>query len=729
MTQVSFSSQDELYKQMAVNAQIREQVQQVRATFVGIHMRLKELRKKFADLDADKTGADKIETASFLRQMISQNFQYEIISRLITVAGISEPFWIDYSWKPDNHFHTRKMPGAGVKSLDKPTRVEVDSITKDTATLHRTTNKPSENAEPPKLPKSEQIRARRDRYDVRELIVVSANATAKTGLLTQVTKINNSEVRFFSGEVEDRYRPANIATYNDSLSMDLIGSIMKMCRELSLFSSMLAIYQSIAVSPINCHLAFCRPVIEQLFGNVAGESPFTEPKYLHVIHHAQHYALTLLHREEAITNGWAHEQHRFVLDPEVLEMIPRLDYPVTEHPWVPMCLNPEQMVNPENPLRIPKADQRYRGFHSTEVFRIRAEVFNDGNLEGLNMDGLYIVGSIIPSCLIRSPLELQFGIECDRTDVAYWQQDEVRQKLRHYFNEFYPSKEILTNWDYISSDELIELEDELTDIDIVVRVTGDYEYRRVVISIYNTIRQNLLKKFPVLEPEDLQILEMRTARSFKYYISGRALGRSYEVFRFREDEHAISGVSRFHFPSVRALYDGYKVQVLPSCWTYAATGCMTGYRWFSFSEAFVSGVMKYYSRGGYLPLNGGEIEAVKQYLATPEASAWTNLGKFAKLGFNHPLFHPREQGIGVHGKYKSKEVGGVLPSGMELIKHHEYVIYDVAPKPVAWPAHLNYRYPHGNIIPWNAGYGAKEIRDLIFSKKHQLPAVTTIGAE
>lgn len=706
---------------MEVNAQIREQIQQVRMTFVGIYNKVKELRKKFKELDA-KPDEEKAVTPA-LKQMLSQTYQYDIISKLVTVASISEPFWVDYSWKPDNYFHTRKMPAQGVATLDRPTRVEPTTIVKDNTTLHRVTEKPTEAK---KMPKSEQVRARRDRYDVRELIVVSANATPKSGLLTQVTKINNSEVRFFSGEVEDRYRPANIATYNDSLNEDLLGAIMKTCAELSLYSSMLAIYQNVAASPINCHLAFCRPVIEALFANTTG-NPFYEPKYLHVIHHAQHYALTLLHREEAITNGWAHDQHRFILDPEVLEMIPRLNYRVTEHPWVPMCLNAEQMVNPENPLRIPKADQKYRGFHSMEVFRIRADVFSDGNLEGLNMDGLYIVGSIIPSCLIRSPLELQFGIECDRTDLAYWQQDEVKLKLRHYFNEFYPSKEVLTGWDYISPDDLIELEDELTDIDIVVRATGEFEYRRTVTRIYETIRKNLLKKFDTLERDDLQILEMKTARSVKYYISGRALGRSYEVFRFRDDENAIAGVSRFHFPSVRAMYDGYRLQVLPSCFVYAATGCMTGWRWFSFSGTFVAGVMKYYSRGGYLPLNAAEIEAVKQYLTTEEASSWTNLGKFAKLGFNHPLFHPREQGIGIHGKYKGKAQGGVLPLGMELIKHHEYELYDVVPDVMAWPAHLTFRYPHGNIIPWSTQYGSKEVRDLIFSKKHQLPTVTTIG--
>jgi hypothetical protein len=724
---------------MEVTAQIREQVQLVRKTYTDIYTKLKELRKKLDKLNSSEGVQDAANqaTVAALKQMISQTFQYEVQGKLAIVAGISEPFWVDYSWKPESHFHTRKMPGPGVKPLDRPTRVDADTIVKDMVTLHRITNKPSEDSKTPetKMPKSEQVRARRDRYDVRELIVVSANATPKSGLLTQVTKINNSEVRFFSGEVEDRYRPASIATYNDSLTEDLIGAIMKLCREMALYSSMLAVYQNIAASPINCHLAFCRPVIEQLFPPHSNPSdlnksdnPFLEMKYLHVIHHAQHYALTLLHREEAITNGWAHEQHRFVLDPEVLEMIPRVNYPAATHPWVPMCLNAEQMINPESPLRHEEADQKYRGFHSTEVFRIRADIFNDGNLNGLNMDGLYIVGSIIPSCLIRSPLELQFGIECDRTDLAYWQQDDVKLRLRRYFNEFYPSKEILSGWDNISPDDLIELEDELTDIDIVVRATEEHEYRRIVTRIYETIRKNLLKKFPVLEREDLQILEMKTARSIKYYISGRCLGRSYEVFRFREDERAISGVSRFHFPSVRAMYDGYKIQALPSCWVYATTGVMTGYRWFSFSDTFVSGVMKYYSRGGYLPLNTGEIDAVKQYLATKDAASWIHLGKFAKLGFNHPVFHPREQGIGLHGKYRSKDDGGVLPSGMSLIKHHDYQLYDVAPSTVAWPVHLTFRYPHGNIIPWNNQYGSKEVRDLIFSKKHQLP-VTTIGTE
>lgn len=710
---------------MEVSAQIREQVQAIRCTYLEIYAKLKDLKRKLAtiprDMDLTSSGA--------LRQMISQRMQYEILGKLATIAAVNEPFWLDYSWKPDSYFYMRKIPGATAKSLDKPMRVNADEVVKETSNLQRIIDIPTTKD---KIPKSEKIRARRDRYDVRELIVVSTNAAPK-GRLAQSVTINNSEVNFVSSEFEDRFRPASIATYSDSLTKDLIGAIMQCCRELSLYSSMLAIYQNVAASPISCHLAFCRPVIMALFGPPpAGQNsavnPFMEPKYLQVIHHAQHYALTLLHREESITNGWVHNQHRFVLDPEVLEMIPRLNYPVMTHPWVPLCLNAEQMINPESPLRFEEADQKYRGYHSLDIFRIRADVFCDGNLEGLCMDGLYIVGSIIPSCLIRSPLELQFGIECNRTDVAYWQQDEVKLRLRRYFDEFYPSKEVLSGWENISSEDLIELEDELTDIDIVVCNTDEHEYRRTVVRIYNSIRENLLKKLSVLKDEDLQILEMKTARSIKYYISGRALGRSYEIFRFRDNELPISGVSRFHFPSVRALYDGYKIEVLPSNWTYATTGIMTGYRWFSFENPFVSGVLKYYSRGGYLPLNTNEIDAIKQYLET-DANSWSHLARFMKLGFNHPIFHPREQCIGLFGKYRSKEEGGVLPPGMKVIKHHDYKLYDVAPNPVTWPSHLNFRYSHGNIIPWNNQNYAKEVRDLIFSKKHQLPAVITIGTE
>lgn len=721
--------------QFTLHSVVRKQVQDIRQTYLEIYSTLENLGTQLAEIETieSKESLANDQEIVLAKQLVLQQVQYNIIGRLQSIAGHTESFWLAYSWRPDNYFWNRKLPPIdGVKSLDKPKPVNINDIGKEETQLKcvsLTDNLKSNKG----LPRSERIRARRAQYDIREAVTISPSATARTALLNQTVTIRNANVKFYTGEIDDRYHLADISTYYNSLTADTAIAIFQLLRKYKLFAAMLAIYEAIASSQMHCHLAFCEHIIDALFdsyidGTIPQElgsepekkpTPFHEPKYLSVIHHAQHYALTLLHREEAIANGWAHDQHRFILDAKVVEKIPRLNYKTTTHPWVPMNLNPEQMVNPENPLRIEEADSKYRGFHPLNVFEIRYEIFHEGSLNGLVMDRIQVVGSVIPSCLVRSPLELQFGIHCDRTDLEYWRDPDTQSRLRRYFDEYYPSKSVLKGWEHITREDLIEIEDELTDIDLVVNADSDSDYHRIVTQIYDTIRKNLLITTPVLNPEDLQILKMKTWRSYKYYISGRALGRSYEIFRFSPGEPTLAGVSRFHFPSVRATYDGYTLKILPSCFVYAMTGVMTGYRWFSINENCLAGVMKYYSRGGYLPMNNHEIESLKAYLDGPGKLYWEHVSHFTKLGYNHPLYRPREKGVGLHGKYRQKDQHGVLPPYIVLNKHHEYDLYDATPKIDEWPAHLEFRYPHGNIVPWTYQRAMKDVRDLIFSKRHQ----------
>jgi len=724
---------------------VRKQVQDIRDAYLEIYATLENLDNNLSELTAthQSTNLDNLndQELALAKQLVLQQVQYDIIGRLQSITGHSETFWLSYSWRPDNYFWNRKLPAIdSVKSLDKPKVININEIEKEETQLKRVSLINDKNDKTKAgLPRSERIRARRNQYDIRDAVTISPSATVRTALLNQTVTIRNADVKFY-GEVDDRYRPADISTYYNSLTADTAIAIFQLMRKYRLFAAMLATYEALASSQMHCHLAFCEPIIDALFDAYVDNSgpqelgsepekkptPFREPKYLSAIHHAQHYALTLLHREESIANGWANDQHRFVLDAGVVEKIPRLNYKTTAHPWVPMNLNPEQMVNPENPLRIEEADSKYRGFHPLNIFEIRYEIFHEGSLNGLVMDHIQVVGSVIPSCLVRSPLELQFGIHCDRTDVEYWRDPDTQSRLRRYFDEYYPSKSVLKGWEHITREDLIEIEDELTDIDLVVNADNDRDYHQIVLRIYETIRKNLLVTTPVLGPEDLQILKMKTWRSYKYYISGRALGRSYEIFRFQPGEPTLAGVSRFHFPSVRATYDGYTLKVLPSCFVYAMTGVMTGYRWFSVNENCLAGVMKYYSRGGYLPMNTHEIEGLKAYLDGPGKLYWDHVLHFTKLGYNHPLYRPREKGVGLHGKYRQKDEKGVLPPYIKLQKHHEYDLYDATPKIDDWPAHLEFRYPHGNIVPWTYQRAMKEVRDLIFSKRHQTSDVVLV---
>lgn len=724
--------------QLVLHATARMQLQDIREVYLGIHASLESLEDKLHAHDILIAPAKELEPDTYeqeraaSRQLILQQLQYDIIAKLQSVAGHSEAFWINYSWRPDTYFWNRKLPAIdSVKSLDKPQPVKVEDIGKEETQLKRVTV-----TDKPALPRSERIRANRHKYDLRDAVVINPSATVRTALVSQVVTAHKSEMKFYTGEIDDRYRPADIPAYHHSLSTDVAVAIFQILRRYRLFAAMLAVYSALATSQLHCHLAFNGQIIDAMFDDLESDTdeprqtPFREPKYLSAVHHAQYYALTLLHHEENITNGWADESHRHVLDPHVMEKIPRLNYKTTANPWVPMNLNPEQMINPANPLKMEDVDAKYRGFHPMPVFKVRYEVFHEGTLNDLAMDNIHVVGSVIPACLVRNPLELQFGIECDRTDVEYWKDPETQRRLRLYYDEYYPSKNVLSGWDNVTDEDLVELEDELSDIDLVITAENDLDYHRIVTRIYETIQRNLRKTKPNLEAKDLQILKMKTWSSYKYYISGRALSRSYELFRFQPGVTTLAGVSRFHFPSVRATYDGYTFKVMPSCFVYATTGILTGHRWFSVNENCMNGILKYYTRGGYLPMNLTEIDSLKQHLAGQGKSHWGDIMHYSKMGLNHPIFRPRERAIGLFGKYHPKDQtpkdqSGVLPPYMSLLQHHEYKLYDVVVKHDEWPAHLEFRYPHGNIIPWSLQRALKDIRDLVFSKKHQSVEPTT----
>jgi hypothetical protein len=330
-------------------------------------------------------------------------------------------------------------------------------------------------------------------------------------------------------------------------------------------------------------------------------------------------------------------------------------------------------------------------------------VFTSGQLDGLSLDQLAVVGSCVPACLIRNPLETTFGLDPTRDDLGYWQ--EHAGALRRYFDEYYPSKAVIRGWEGVGEEALGFLEDELSDIDIVSKTQDHHTFDRLTWRIHEHLQAYLRSSHDT----DIRIYRKTTTQNYKYYLGGTSLPRSYEIFRIQPWESMEAGVSRFHFPVVRCMYDG-RLAVTASCWAYAISGVMTGYRWFSMVSKCASTIVRYCSRGAYTALNASEREEITQHIA--KEPMWASVLRYREMGHNHPMFHPRVWTTGMYVRLQ-----GLLGPGMSIIQDGTYLPYE-ADRPVGvWPAHLTTRLPRGQALPWKSTKLLYHMGDYIFSRR------------
>jgi hypothetical protein len=85
-----------------------------------------------------------------------------------------------------------------------------------------------------------------------------------------------------------------------------------------------------------------------------------------------------------------------------------------------------------------------------------------------------------------------------------------------------------------------------------------------------------------------------------------------ETFRIRDKEF-FSTVARFHFPCVRAYYQGDNVYILPSCITAMMTGLNIEYKYFAGIRNPVDIINKYMFRGFGVLLNKYEVNIWLDY--------------------------------------------------------------------------------------------------------------------
>ncbi|MEM3062254.1 MAG: hypothetical protein QW303_01720, partial [Nitrososphaerota archaeon] len=309
--------------------------------------------------------------------------------------------------------------------------------------------------------------------------------------------------------------------------------------------------------------------------------------------------------------------------------LPKWNIDIENNPYIPYYDLP--YIDHLKKCKIPRFHyyNNNRGIYNFEEFKKRFDKFTNGIFENINWDKIYISGSIIPACVFKSPLENMFN------------------NLEDYFNEYYPSKEILKNVDNLTIENIMNVEDLLSDIDIIIDDNINFELK--IQRLVNEIKENLLKihNKQSFTDKEFMLLKINRLNSHKYYLSGTALPRSLEIFHFN-GRNVLTSIKRFHLPCVRGFYDGKSVKLFPSAVCTAYSGIISDYNFYRGKNYIdVTILLKYYIRGFSLLANENEVRIIEK-----EISEFPDIYKYnfnnGLISYNHPIFKPRKNCSGYY---------------------------------------------------------------------------------
>lgn len=585
-----------------------------------------KLRQTFIDIIKKLTNASKN----------SNELEKFIEAKMTEIGFITEEFWENLSRTKDvlsYKFGSRKFPENTETKSDWNTSMN---------NIDQTTQK-TDKEKIAELARSTRERISKQ-YDVNEAGVkhwIDRNYVDEGSAMSKYT-----------------FKPLSPIQYYETLSISDLEFIFNKCFELKSYSSMLLLWCNLICSRLYVHVILQSERIVDLMFNpslysyevisdkvkTVVQNPFLEPKYMEIVYNCLFYGIYILTREEFHYKINTTMSLRHVLDIRVLSKIPQYHGPMELNPFIPVSLSNKYLYatevnNKHKIIRPIRSNGKDRGLYSLQSFKKRFEVFTGGIFEGLDYQNLYITGSIIPACLIRNPLELKYGINLptalddnyssssgrqNNVDI-YW--NDMSKNLKSYFDTYYPSKEFMIRHK-ITDDNVLQIEDEITDIDIIIDVLSDKDFDDVAMRIFKTITANITKEYNKAPSQmELNMIKVTTQSSYKYNIYGTKIIRNVELFRIYETQ-PMGCVSRFHFGPVRGVFNGLSVYVLPTLWNSAQSGCCFDYKWMSNSGKAQQYICKYFTRGFYVLLNDNEHESMYNYIKENK-DKW---GKLDELG-------------------------------------------------------------------------------------------------
>jgi len=583
-----------------------------------------------------------------------------LMGKLYTISILTESFWDDLTANKDvfsNKFIQRLFP------MSTP--------------FQNVENDPNFNVQLAlENPNSPNSVGKIETYDIRSSIYKSLNTDYfDVGLVG----------------LKNHYLLLNRSQYYEMVSQDTINIIFTYCISHKHYNVMLYLFGILACTREFYHLVMNKTICDMI---LSPNLPFIKTNYLEVIHYILFYAIYLMYKEECVIKAHVNPKDRCIFNLDMAARLPLYLEGIDTNPYLPIslsstCVHATNIPDTNYYLKPLRAEGKYRGLYSTAIFKKRFQIFTDGIFEDLPMDRIYFTGSIIQACAIKNPLELLFG-------------GPIPDRVNAYFDEYFPSKGIFPKGITIPP----EVEAILSDIDIVVHVMDDGGYDTKVRMIYNHIKSIISTRLGQAPTEqELQLIKKNTAKSYKYFIGGTSLKRNLEIFRMFS-KHPIGGISRFHFPAVRGLFDGNNVLVMPSLVAYAMTGLFIDYKWMSSAKDTKCLILKYFLRGCVPILNEREHFYLAEHIRA-NAELWGPIIEYSEssrsLSLMNPIFRPRLYGHGFyHLIYQlTKNEKDINSTKYEYINDNLSFTtnWNNAVKKSKYEFDLSLRYPSGLLRP------------------------------
>jgi hypothetical protein len=513
-----------------------------------------------------------------------------------------------------------------------------------------------------------------------------ANANKKAAIYKKYDMMDNNSIGRVNGDYVDEnggtfmFSALNESAYYEYVSIDMVEEIFAQCFKKYLFGVMLLMWCNLVRSRYFCHIILHSNIIMDLMFNqdsyswpqmndgkitIVKKNPFSDPKYLEIIHKSLFYGLYILYREECLIRRKTDLGMRHLLDAAVVMKIPNYIGPLSQNPYITLTLSNKYLFT-ENILKPIKISNKYRGMYDLWNFQKRLDIFCGGILRDLDFDKIAIGGSCMAACLYINPLERLFGIEMPEENRmlydlppdkfaqkilnigAYW--DKNRENLMNYFNEYYPSKSVFEKYN-------INCESEISDIDVLIECADDDDFDRIAHRILKTVTKNASKSTPIL-------IKCATNKSYKYNIIGEGLLHKFEIFR-TYTQSIYSCISHFHFPLVRVVYTGNKIYIHPSALAAAYTGVLIDCKWFTNCAHPSEVTLKYYSRGYYPLINEGEVKKIGEWVKKhtekwPIEKSTAEGEKFVSI--SSPIFKPSISRSGIYYELASNKDLQLVPA-------------------------------------------------------------------
>lgn len=648
------------------------------------------LQKPFA-------APDRATTEGLQNFVVWRQFQNKFFGRLQDAFG-----YIDASWRKiceikDTYFQRRTLPNV---VLPKPA---VEQVQSDPQTIVQPQVESVSHAGT--ITREQVLRKIRHDYDINESVVLTRK------FHPQVLKIMpDGSARYDIPATDVMLSVTDQLRYNALIRQDQAEWILQQLIDRKMWGAVFTWFTILAINTETAGMVWQPKFMALLF---AKGSPALDSKYTEYFWYVIAYSLHYLTREEIYISGRANGSHQHLIDLESLKYLPTGDFTATTHPLLTIGVPSEQIYNRKMPL-YPLTNLKDRGVYPIEIFRIRFDLFTKNIFKDLDMSQLGFSGSVMPACLYMNPLERTFGLDPTNHSIDYWESEETKNKLMSYFSEHYPGKELFNeNWVHgLEWSKLAKLEDVLSDIDICVNAVNDAEFDRVTLRIFEHIKSRLGLSNPTAS--QLQLLKVRTAVKYKYYISGSYLRCSIEIFHPVAEISREGCIARFHLGVVRCCYENSRIWLCPTAITYAYTGCVSTYRWFATSRPAEHTFLKYFSRGCFPILNSGEWTRIRDYINNNDE--WKHLADWsAELDVNSPIWHPRAMHVGLH-KDIHTVVTEIDADGAFLDNDTKYKVVNI--NRVEKPLEVDIRYAGGHIKPPQLGLFAEAVQKLINSEEY-----------